>query len=430
MKAVACNEENGANRRTRALKNLMFKWYAQSRSYERRVFWVCFGGWALDALDAQMLSLALPAILTTWGLSKGRAGLVGTFSLAASALGGWIAGSLTDRFGRVRVLQMTVACFSVFSFLSAFSSNLPQLIALKSFQGFGFGGEWAVGSVLLAEAMDARHRGRAMAIVQSGWAVGWGAAVIVYVMVSSFLPAELGWRVMFALGLLPALLILYVQRSIREPTRRAVSDPIQTPGWRQPFQIFSGNALRMTLIGSLLGIGAHGGYYAVSTWLPTYLRTERHLSVLGTGGYLAVIILAFWCGCMASSAVLDRIGRRRTVVLFAACCVITVAIYLFAPIGNQLMLVLGFPLGLFSAGIPASMGALFSELYPRGVRGTGVGFCYNFGRVIAAALPAFVGKLSDSIGLRRAIGTFAVVAYSIVVVATLMLPETKGRELT
>jgi MFS family permease len=267
--------------------------------------------------------------------------------------------------------------------------------------------------------------------VQSGWAVGWGGAVLLYVLLSSQLSPTIAWRVMFALGLLPALLILYVQRSIEEPARLApVATMFAGSAWRKPFEIFTRSTLRMTLICSLLGIGAHGGYYAVSTWLPTYLRSNRHLTVLGTGAYLAVIIVAFWCGCIACSSLLDRIGRRRTILLFAVCCVATVACYLFLPITNHQMLALGFPLGFFSAGIPSSMGALFSELFPRGIRGTGVGFCYNFGRVVSAVLPTFVGKLSDTIGLRSAIGFYAVGAYSIVVIATLMLPETTGKELT
>ncbi len=325
-------------------------WYSRATAYERRVFAVCFGGWALDALDVQMLGLALPAILAVWGVSKANAGLVSTVSLAASALGGWLAGALTDRFGRVRLLQITVACFSIFSFLSAFAQNLHQLIALKALQGLGFGGEWAVGSVLLAEVVDARYRGKALAAVQSGWAVGWGAAVLLYVLLSSTLPAAIGWRVMFGLGLLPALLIVYVQRFIQEPARTAVSASAQSRGpsaWRKPFEIFARGSRRMTLIGSLLGIGAHGGYYAVSTWLPTFLRTERHLTVLGTGAYLAIIIVAFWCGCMASGSIIDNIGRRKTILFFAVCCVITVAVYLFAPISNHSMLFLGFPLGFF-----------------------------------------------------------------------------------
>jgi MFS family permease len=131
-------------------------------------------------------------------------------------------------------------------------------------------------------------------------------------------------------------------------------------------------------------VGAHGGYSALTTWLPTFLKTERHLSVLGTGGYLAVIILAFFCGCLAASVLLDAIGRRQTILLFSVCCVGTVILYVFLPMSNHAMLALGFPLGFFAAGIPASMGALFNELYPRGTRGTGVGFCYNFGRVVSA----------------------------------------------
>ena len=185
----------------------------------------------------------------------------------------------------------------------------------------------------------------------------------------------------------------------------------------------------MTLIGALLGVGAHGGYYALMTWLPTYLKTERHLSVLGTGGYLAVIIVAFFCGCLASAQLLDRIGRRSTILLFSIACVCTVLIYLFVPLTNGAMLVVGFPLGFFAAGIPARMGALFNELYPRGMRGTGVGFCYNFGRVVSAGFPVMVGHLAKTTTLGFAIGTDAAAAYAIVVLAVLMLPETRGRTL-
>jgi MFS family permease len=187
--------------------------------------------------------------------------------------------------------------------------------------------------------------------------------------------------------------------------------------------------LGVTLAGSLLGVGAHGGYHALMTWLPTYLKTERKLSVLGTGGYLAVIILAFWCGCIASAHLLDRIGRRRNIMLFAVCCVATVVVYLFLPLTDAQMLVLGFPLGFFAAGIPASLGALFNELYPAGMRGAGVGFCYNFGRIVSAAFPWLVGHMSERMTLGRAIGIDAALAYSLVVVAVLALPETKGRAL-
>src|ERR1700761_471879 len=195
----------------------MFSWYGEVSKNERRTFWACFGGWALDALDVQMFSLVIPAIIAEWGISKTQAGLVSGVTLVASALGGWICGAAADRYGRVRTLQVTVAWFSVFTLLSAFAQNFPQFIVLKALQGFGFGGEWAAGAVLMAETISNRHRGKAMGAVQSAWAVGWAAAVLLYAGVFSFLSPALGWRVMFGIGILPALLIIYVRRNLKEP---------------------------------------------------------------------------------------------------------------------------------------------------------------------------------------------------------------------
>lgn len=412
----------------------MFKWFSEISGNERRTFWACFGGWALDSLDVQMFSLVIPAIIVEWSISRTQAGLVSGVTLVASALGGWIAGMLSDRLGRVRTLQWTVAFFSVFTFLCAFAQNYPQFLVLKALQGFGFGGEWAAGAVLMAETIRNEHRGKAMGTVQSAWAVGWGAAVMLYALMFSLLPAATAWRVMFGIGIVPALLILYVRRGVQEPVRSAHPAREARARHGEPASgvivgIFSPKMLRMTLTGALLGVGAHGGYYALMTWLPTFLKTERHLSVLGTGGYLAVVIIAFFCGCLVSAQLLDRIGRRKTIHTFAICCVITVIAYLFLPLGNLAMLFLGFPLGFFAAGIPASMGALFNELYPSGIRGTGVGFCYNFGRVVSAGFPVLVGHMSANMSLGTAIGIDAALAYTLVVLSVLMLPETRGRML-
>ena len=409
----------------------MFSWYRQVSKGERYTFWACFGGWALDALDVQMFSLVIPAIIAEWGISKTQAGLVSGVTLVASALGGWICGAAADRFGRVKTLQVTVVFFSVFTLLSAFAQNYPQFIVLKALQGFGFGGEWAAGAVLMAETIRNEHRGKAMGAVQSAWAVGWAAAVLLYATVFSFMSPDIGWRVMFGIGILPALLIIYIRRNVKEPTAPARKEAVlKGPKERTPLlSIFAPDVLRMTLIGGVLGVGAHGGYSALTTWLPTYLKTERHLSVLSTGGYLAAIIAAFFFGCLAASQLLDRIGRRQTILLFSVCCVGTVIVYLFVPLSNHAMLALGFPLGFFAAGIPASMGALFNELYPRGTRGTGVGFCYNFGRVVSAGFPVMVGHLAAKYSLGFAIGVDAVFAYAIVAVSVMMLPETRGRTL-
>jgi len=409
----------------------MFSWYKRGTSLERKTFWGCFAGWALDALDVQMFTLAIPAIIAAYGIDKTQAGLISSVTLVSSALGGWIAGALSDRFGRVRTLQWTILWFSGFTFLCAFAQSFPQLLALKALQGFGFGGEWAAGAVLMAETIRSENRGKAMGAVQSAWAVGWGGAVLLYTAAFSFLPQDIAWRVMFAIGLLPAFLVLYVRRTLQEPPRptRSADAPV-TSTWGQLAQVFQPRVLKITLLGALLGTGAHGGYYAIMTWLPTFLSKERHLSVLNTGGYLAVVIVAFFFGCMASAQLLDRIGRRRNVALFALCCIVTVLAYVMLPLSNTQMLVLGFPLGFFAAGIPASLGALFNELYPADMRGTGVGFCYNFGRIVSSAFPVLVGHMSQSMPLGEAIGIDAAIAYGLAMVAVLLLPETRGKQLT
>lgn len=406
----------------------MFDWYRTGTPDERRTFWACFGGWALDALDVQLFSLVIPALLGLWHISKADAGLVTSVTLVASAVGGWAGGTISDRIGRVRALQAMIAWFAAATFLSAFAQDYTQLLVLKALQGLGFGGEWAAGVALMSEAIRPQHRGKALASVQSAWAVGWGASVLLFTATFALLPVEIAWRALFAIGLLPALLVIWVRRHVPEP----VLSPVRAaPGSRTPVMkvllgIFAPENLRVTLIGLLLGTGAHGGYYAVTTWLPTYLRTERHLSTLGTGAYLAVIIVAFFCGCLAAATLLDRLGRRLTVGLFAAACVVVVLAYVLIPFGDTAMLFLGFPLGFCAAGIPASMGALFSELYPGGVRGTGVGFCYNAGRIVSAAFPFLVGHLSERMSLGTAIGIDAAVGYGLVVVAVLMLPETRA----
>ncbi|RMV41648.1 Major facilitator family transporter [Pseudomonas savastanoi pv. phaseolicola] len=153
----------------------MFNWYREVTPKERKTFWACFGGWSLDALEVQMFGLAIPALIAAFALTKGDAGLISAVTLVTSALGGWVGGTLSDRYGRVRTLQWMILWFSFFTFLSAFVTGFNQLLIIKALQGFGIGGEWAAGAVLMAETIQSRYRGKVMATVQSAWAVGLGA---------------------------------------------------------------------------------------------------------------------------------------------------------------------------------------------------------------------------------------------------------------
>lgn len=398
----------------------MFRWYRDVGPAERRTFWACLGGWSLDALDVQMFSLAIPALVASFGLSRSEAGLIGAVTLVAAALGGWLGGLAADRIGRVRALQITVLWFAVATFLAAFAQSFAQLLTLKALQGIGFGAEWAAGAALMAEAIGPEHRGRALGAVQGGWALGWGAAVLLATAAFSVLDQETAWRALFACGLAPALLLLYLRRSVPEPARPVGRPPRPPAG---SLAIFAPGLRRVTVLATLLGLGAHGGFHALFTWLPTYLSVERGASVLGTGLYLAIIIAAFGLGCLVAGGLVDRLGRRWTVALYAAGCMALVVVYLLLPVGGTGLLLLGAPLGFCTAGIPASLAALFSELFPDGLRGTGMGFCYNAGRLASGLLPLGVGLLSEILGLGPAIGLSALGAYGLVLLAVALLPD-------
>jgi MFS family permease len=268
-------------------------------------------------------------------------------------------------------------------------------------------------------------------LVQSSWAVGWGMAAIAYWAVFAFVEPALAWRVLFWLGALPAVLIFYIRRNIEDPAvYRETRARMSKAGDKGNFlDIFSRELIGRTILASLLATGMQGAYYSVTTWLPTYLKTERNLSVLNTSGYLLVLIVGSFLGYLTSAYLSDRIGRRKGFILFGACAGTLVSIYMLIPINDTSMLFLGFPLGFFLSGVFSGMGAFLSELFPSRVRGSAQGFCYNFGRAVGAICPALVGYLSPSLTLGVAIGVMAVSGYLLVIVSALMLPETAGREL-
>jgi MFS family permease len=407
-------------------------WYVQMNGRERAAFWASIGGWILDAMDVQILSFAFPAIIAAFAISNADAGLIGTSTLFASAFGGWFAGALSDRFGRVRTLQITIVWFAVFTGLCGFAQNYTQLLTLRALMGFGFGGEWAAAAVLVGEIIRPENRGKAVGAMQSGWAIGWGLAALLATLFFSLMPAETAWRALFWVGVTPALLVFFIRRAVDEPavftqTRQNLAAAGAKPSF---LEIFSPEIIKTTILTCILTTGAQGGYYAITTWLPTFLRTERKLTVLSSGGYLAVIIVGSFIGYIVSAWLNDRIGRRTNFILFALCSIVTVIVYTQLPIDNTTIMYLGLPLGFFASGIFSGMGPFLTELFPTRVRGSGQGFAYNFGRGVAAMNPLFVGMLSAKLPLGQSIGVFAIAAYGLLILAALLLPETKGRVLT
>jgi MFS family permease len=403
-------------------------WITELNANERSTLVATFAGWMLDGMDVMVYSLVLPTLISLWHISKGEAGVLGTSALLLSSLGGWLAGLAADRYGRVKVLQVTILWFAFFTFLSGFANGFTQLLIFRGLQGLGFGGEWAVGSVLIGETIRSQYRGRAVGTVQGGWAIGWGISALFYTLFFAVLPPWLAWRAMFWVGLLPALLAWWIRSHVSESDvfKRSFEKTVSSTHF---LQIFSPALLRTTLLASLVALGAQGGYHAITTWLPLYLNA-RGLSVTHTGGYLLVVIAGSFAGYLTAAHLADRIGRKWTLVLFAILSFTTVLFYTVLPISDHVMLFLGFPLGFFPSGAFSPMGAFFTELFPTSVRGSGQGFAYNLGRGVGALFPALVGYFSAHMQLGKAIAVFAVSAYLLMGLSVLLLPETRGMELS
>lgn len=406
--------------------------YRDMNTVERRTFWACAAGWALDGMDYWIYPLVIGTIIKLWSVDTGLAGLAVTVTLIASAIGGWIAGFLCDRIGRVRTLQITILWFSAFSLLCAFVQDFNQLLVARALLGLGFGGEWAAGAVLMGESIRAQYRGRAVGSVQSGWAVGWGIAVLAQAVLFSALPAEEAWRFMFAVGVLPAVLVFFLRRYVEEPPIAALTRASQRASGDAPsiWEIFSRPILKTTVLASLVATGCQGGYYAITTWVPRFLTTERHLSIVNSTGYLAALICGSFVGYLVGAWLADRIGRRNLFLIFSLGAIAVVLVYTQVTLSNAVLWIIGFPLGFFASGYFSGMGAFLTELYPTRLRGSGQGFCYNFGRGVGALFPFMVGHLSQTTTLANAIAIFAVVAYAVFFLAAYALPETRGRILS
>jgi len=386
-------------------------------------------GYMLDAMDVILYIFALGAIRQEFGLSNAEAGMAMAATMLASAAGGIGAGVLSDRIGRRPALMITILVYSFGSALSATSTGLWSLMLWRAVVGLGLGGEWSSGTVLVAESWPAQHRAKAIGMMQSGFALGYMLAAALAALV---LP-RWGWRVLFLIGVLPALLTFLIRRHVREPE---VWLKQERPA---PFlSLFRGVLLRRTLIATTLATAMLFGYWGLFTWLPSFLASPMEaggagLALLKTSGWTIAVqagsLLGYWCfGWLA-----DRFGRRITFFCYVAGAAAVIPIYGMAPrwAGASLesvLLIIGPAVGFLGTGSFALFGTMLAELYPTASRGAGQGFAYNFGRALAAVAPVTIGRVADASGLGMALGLNA----GFYLLAGLMvwtLPETKGVEI-
>lgn len=372
----------------------------------------------------QMFSFLLPTLIGIWGLTKGEAGVIGTSALLSAALGGWIAGILSDRFGRVRILIFTVCWFTFFGVVAGFAQNFEQLLVARTLQGLGFGGEWAVGVALMAEVINPKNRGRALGFVQSGFALGWAGAVLIVTGILAYFPADYAWRLAFWVGVVPALVVIFIRRNVKDSEAFKQSQKLDTDK-ASIGTVFSAKYVKVSVLASLLVIGLQAGCYVILVWTPS-LMAER--GVVSGSLVRTILIIAFGslCGFAATAYMSDRLGRRPTLIMLSLGSWIVTVAYMFVPLNPVIAHVMGFLVGALAIGMFAALGPFLSELFPTQVRTTCMGFSYNVGKSVGAMAVTGVGLLAAKYGLAQSVGAFCLGAYAIAVFALLLLPETKG----
>jgi MFS family permease len=387
-------------------------------------------------MDGLVYQYMIPVLVVALGMTLEQAGTIASANYFATAIGGWLGGWLCDRFGRARLLQLTILWFSVFSFMSGFANSYEQMFVIRILQGLGFGAEWAVGAVLLGEMVAPGHRGKAVGAMQSAAPLGSVLAALLAGPFVALLPPEWGWRVVFWIGLLPALLVFFVRRGdddseiYLESRRRMLAEKRSV----SPLAIFSPRLLKITALAALLAIGAQGAGYAISNFLTTFLQQERGLSLSVAGFIVVANSIGGFLGCQVNAWFSDRLGRRMIFRLFGVGFLISVSFYLLAPLGNSAWTLMpaGLVYGFFQFGIYASFGPYFTELFPTELRGTGQAFAYNVGRAMTGLFIMGVTFTASAMSTRISMGmlVMATIAMSCAIIATFLLPETAGRDLS
>jgi MFS family permease len=397
-----------------------------------RALWAAMFGYMLDAMDWMLYAFALQSIRAEFGLSNAQAGLVSSATLITSAVGGLIFGVLADRIGRRRALIYSILLYSLASGGTALSHTLPQLLFWRALIGLGLGGEWATGAVLVAESWPAAQRGRAIGLMQSGWAIGYMIAAGV----SALILPNYGWRPLFVVGVLPALLALAIQRTVTEPKIWSKRPEKGEKGGLGA--IFRPPLLRRTILATSLTTSVLLGYWGLFTWLPGFLSAPvsaggAGLNLVRTSGWIIPLQIGAFLGYVTFGWLADRLGRRPAFLLYMFGAAVVAPLYGALPrwagsSAEPALLAIGPLVGFLGSGYFSLFGAMLAELYPTAVRGAGQGFAYNSGRAVSAAAPFLVGAIADrsGIGIALALNSCFFLLGAILIFT---LPETKGAEL-
>lgn len=404
-----------------------FRW-RNTTAAQRRTLVAAGLGWMLDAFDVMLYSIVLATLMREFGMSKSTAGLLNALTLIASAIGSFGFGLLADRVGRRRALSHSILVYSIFTFACGFSTTVTMLAVFRFLLGLGMGGEWNCGATLVAETWPGAWRGRALGIVQSSWALGYALAAVVAALVLS----RANWRWVFFVGVLPALVTLWIQHDVPEP-----------PLWlreRQAARLLKKENIALwravlPRLFALLAMNTFGmfGWWGLFTWIPAYLvlpaaKGGRDFTELGFTSFLVVLNLCgMFPGYLLFGVLADKFGRKRTVILFLVLAALFVPAFAAAR-RPALILLTASIAAFFGTGFFTGSGILGSELFPTRIRATALGISYNAARGISALAPFVIGAVGDKHGLPWSFSACAV-AFALAAISAAWVPETRGLEL-
>ena len=406
----------------------LLAWWKDADTRARHAFVAASLGWMLDSFDVMLYAIVLASLIQdpTLHLSLDVAGLLGSVTLLSAAAGGIAFGVIADRAGRKRALMLAVLIYSIFTAACGFAQSAVQLAVFRVLLGIGMGGEWATGVALVSETFPARHRGKALAFVQSSWAIGYGLAALVNLVVMPIW----GWRGVFFVGVLPALFTLWIRRNVEEPKMWRSADSAERG---RLSSLFRPGIAPITVAIALMNSCCLFAWWGLNAWVPAYLRLPAAQGGVGlSSSTMSLFVIAMqvgmWFGYVSFGFLADAIGRKHTYVLYVLGAAILLPLYgvLRAPAA---LLVLGPFVAFFGTGYFSGLGAVVAELYPTAVRATAAGFCYNFGRIASAAAPYTIGSVAQTSGFGLAF-TITGGAFLLAAVCWIWIPETRNRELT
>lgn len=428
----------------KTIEELEFEETGVTRKERWKIMWASIIGYAMDGLDVLILSFAMAAIVSEFGLTLGEGGMIATYTLIGTVLGGYIFGIFADWWGRVHTFSLTIIIFSIFTGACAFADNAVHLDILRFLAGLGLGGEYGIGMTLVSETWPGAKRARATAGVAMGWQAG---AVLAAILAAVVLP-DYGWRGLFLVGVLPALLAAWARHGIKEPPmwvkRKEMKKALQarkdagekltaeeeeqlTEAKKFPLaHLFADKKTTITTIALTIMTSVQNfGYYGIMVWLPMILLKEHGLTTKCMSGWMIVTVIGMIAGIFVFGWLCDRLGRKKPYLLFYVCA--AAMVYIYVNLGTPIALLFGGAfLGFFCNGMMAGYGTLLSENYTTDARSTAQNFIFNTGRAVGGFAPVIIGTIAQTNGFNTAFVLLSAVYLAAAVNVLFFVKDTKG----